>query len=59
MVVQSLPISQKTKTKAAQQAAKEYGMSVPELTALTKECIEETKSLIKTFTETGQFTVSS
>ena len=42
MVVQSLPISQKAKAKAVQQAAKAYGMSMPELTALAKECIEET-----------------
>ena len=54
MVLQSLPISQKAKTKTAQQAAKAYGMSMPELTALAKECIEETKSLTKTFEQTGQ-----
>jgi|TARA_B100002003_G_scaffold108919_1_gene100914 hypothetical protein len=40
--------------EAAQQAAKAYGMSMPELTALAKECIEETKSLTKTFEQTGQ-----
>jgi len=40
--------------EAAKQAAKAYGMSMPELTALAKECIEETKSLTKTFEQTGQ-----
>jgi len=35
-------------------AGKAYGMSMPELTALAKECIEETKSLTKTFEQTGQ-----
>ena len=54
MVIQSLPISRKAQAKAAQQAAKAYGMSMPELTALAKECIEETKSLTKTFEQTGQ-----
>ena len=54
MVLQSLPISQKAKAKAAQQAAKAYGMSIPELTVLAKEFIEETESLTKTFEQTGQ-----
>jgi hypothetical protein len=54
MVIQSLPISRKAQAKATQQAAKAYGMSMPELTTLAKECIEETKSLTKTFEQTGQ-----
>ena len=48
------PLPLKAKMEAAQQAAKAYGMSMPELTALAKECIEETKSLTKTFEQTGQ-----